>query len=81
MKALSAQGVKLRVLGVLHSWSNVFADDGSHVMFLDNFKSIIQDPNDYTVVTLQVGPSAIRLRPAPPPTTRPNRVESTSIHT
>lgn len=55
VRALSAQGAKVRVLGVMHSWSNVFADDGSHVIFLDNFKSIIQDPNDYTVVTLQAG--------------------------
>lgn len=55
VKALRAQGAKLRVLGVMHSWSNVFADDGTHVIYLDNFKSIIQDPNDYTIVTLQAG--------------------------
>lgn len=38
----------------MHSWSNVFADDGTHVIFLDNFKTIAQAPNDYTLVTLQV---------------------------
>jgi hypothetical protein len=54
VKALAAQGAKLRVLGVMHSWSNVFADDGTHVIFLDNFKTIAQAPNDYTLVTLQV---------------------------
>lgn len=54
VKALKAQGAKVRVLGVMHSWSNVFADDGTHVIFLDSFKSITQDPNDYTRVTLQV---------------------------
>jgi len=40
VRALAAQGAKVRVLGVMHSWSNVFADDGTHVIFLDNFKTI-----------------------------------------
>ena len=60
VKALSAQGVRVRVLGVMHSWSNVFAEDGTHVVFLDNFKAIVQDPNDYTVVTLQVSDHSLR---------------------
>ena len=37
----------------MHSWSNVFADDNTHVIFLDNFKSIVQDPNDYTKASNQ----------------------------
>ena len=40
-------------MGMVHSWSNVLPDDGNHVMFLDNFKAIVQSPNDYTVVTIQ----------------------------
>lgn len=59
VKALAAQGAKVRALGVMHSWSNVFADDGTHVIFLDNFKTIAQAPNDYTLVTLQVRGSGL----------------------
>jgi FAD/FMN-containing dehydrogenase len=67
VKALAAQGAKVRVLAVMHSWSNVFADDGTHVIFLDNFKTIAQAPNDYTLVTLQVRRGLVfTLLPCPP---------------
>ena len=50
-----AEGRKLRPMGVVHSWSNLLPDDGTDVVFLDNFKLITQSPNDYSIVTVQAG--------------------------
>jgi len=35
---VKAQGGKLRAQGTLHSWSNIFADDNTDVIFPDEFK-------------------------------------------
>jgi len=35
---VKAQGGILRAQGTLHSWSNIFADDNTDVIFLDKFK-------------------------------------------
>lgn len=40
-------------MGALHSWSNIFPEPGTDVVFLDRLKGISQDPDDYSVVTVQ----------------------------
>jgi hypothetical protein len=40
-------------MGVLHSWSHVFPEDGSDVVFLDWFRAIKADEADPTLVTVQ----------------------------
>jgi hypothetical protein len=40
-------------MGALHSWSNIFPENGTDVVFLDRLKAISQDPGDYALVTVQ----------------------------
>ena len=35
---VKSQGKKVRAQGALHSWSNTFAADNTHVIFLDKLK-------------------------------------------
>ncbi|TFJ80352.1 hypothetical protein NSK_008318 [Nannochloropsis salina CCMP1776] len=64
VRTVRSQGGKLRPMGALHSWSNIFPEDDTDVLFLDQFKSTVsggppveisQDPTDYTRVTVQAG--------------------------
>jgi hypothetical protein len=50
---VKARNGRVRVVGAGHSWSRVLPEDGSAVIYLDNFRAIHQDPADYTMVTLQ----------------------------
>lgn len=50
---MRAKGGRLRAMGALHSWSQVFPENGTDVVFLDRLKAIEQDPNDYSLVTVQ----------------------------
>lgn len=53
VKAVRAKGGRLRAMGALHSWSNIFPENGTDVVFLDRLKGIAQDPADYSIVTVQ----------------------------
>jgi FAD/FMN-containing dehydrogenase len=60
VRTVAARGGKVRAFGALHSWSNIYSEDGATVVFLDQFKSIVQDPNDYSIVTVQCTPHHYR---------------------
>jgi hypothetical protein len=41
VRTVRSQGGKLRPMGALHSWSNIFPEDDTDVLFLDQFKSTV----------------------------------------
>lgn len=53
VRAVRDRGGKLRAVGAAHSWNELYPENGTDAVILDNFKSIWQDPHDYTRVTVQ----------------------------
>jgi hypothetical protein len=53
VRSVRDRGGKLRAVGAAHSWNTFYPDNNTDAVFLDQFKGIWQDPQDYTRVTVQ----------------------------